>query len=153
MSSEQQTPLKIGAEEGLAPPVMAFRAVLMAAQRLRYLMDARLRPDGVTTQQAALLTVVTALDRPTLGEAAAALGTTHQNVAQLAASLERKGWLTSGPDPEDRRRRRLATTERNAEYWDRRNPGDHAAVAEWFSMLSDEEVTTLAGLTATRQAT
>ncbi|WP_084700065.1 MarR family winged helix-turn-helix transcriptional regulator [Cryptosporangium arvum] len=130
------------------PSVQAFRMVLLAAQRLRYLMDARLRPDGVTTQQAALLTVVTALGNPTLGEASAALATTHQNTAQLVASLERKGWLVSEPDPADKRRRRLTTTEKNAAYWAGRDPDDHAAVTEWFSMLTDEEVKTLAGLTS-----
>ncbi|GAA0258134.1 MarR family winged helix-turn-helix transcriptional regulator [Cryptosporangium japonicum] len=135
-------------QQPLPPPVVAFRMVLLAAQRLRYLMDARLRPDGVTTQQAALLTVVSVLGHPTLGEAAAALATTHQNTAQLVASLERKGWLVSEPDPADRRRRRLATTEKNDAYWAGRNPDDHAAVADWFSMLTDEEVATLAQLTS-----
>src|SRR6266508_3990415 len=49
------------------PPVRAFRTVLLLAQTLRYLMDDRLRADGLTTQQAALLTVVAGLGRPSLG--------------------------------------------------------------------------------------
>ncbi|MFI5960029.1 MarR family winged helix-turn-helix transcriptional regulator [Cryptosporangium sp. NPDC051539] len=131
---------------GLPPPVRAFRALLLVAQRLRYLMDARLRADGVTTQQAALLTVVGALGSPTLGEAAKALGSTHQNVAQLVAALERKGWLVSAPDPADRRRRLLSATEKSAAYWAGRDAEDFDAVAEWFSMLSEQEVETLADL-------
>ncbi|GAA3397502.1 MarR family winged helix-turn-helix transcriptional regulator [Cryptosporangium minutisporangium] len=146
MPSDAQSPFEIGTGAGLPPSVRAFRTLLLAAQRLRYLMDARLRADGVTSQQAALLTAVSALGTPTLGEAAAALGTTHQNVAQLVASLERKGWLTSESDPADRRRRRLATTEKNAEYWRGRDTADHAAVAEWFSMLTEDELRTLATL-------
>jgi DNA-binding MarR family transcriptional regulator len=132
----------------ITPEVRAFRAVLLLAQRLRYLMDERLRPDGLTTQQAALLTAVIALDSPTLGAAAAALGTTHQNVAQLVAALSRKGLLTVEADPADRRRKRLVATPANAGYWRGRDAGDEAAVASWFSALTPAEVTTLAGLSA-----
>lgn len=72
-------------------------------------MDDRLRADGLTTQQAALLTAVRSLGTPALTEAAAALGTTHQNTAQLVAALERKGMLRTEPDPADKRRRLVPT--------------------------------------------
>lgn len=130
----------------LEPPVLAFRTVLLLAQRLRYLMDDLLRADGLTTQQAALLTAVDALGAPSLKEAAAVLGSTHQNVAQLVAALERKGMLRVEPDPQDGRRRRLVTTEASATYWRERDPGYHAAVADWFSALSEEEIRTLCSL-------
>ncbi len=138
----------LGPHSPVTPPVRAFRAVLLLAQRLRYLMDERLRPDGLTTQQAALLTAVIALDSPALGAAAAALGTTHQNAAQLVAALERKGLLTVEPDPADRRRKRLVATAANERYWRERDAGDEAAVASWFQALSPAEVETLAELSA-----
>jgi DNA-binding MarR family transcriptional regulator len=94
----------IGPRSELDPAVRAFRTVLALAQRLRYTMDERLRADGLTTQQAALLTVVTAAGQPSLAEAAAALGSTHQNVAQIVAALVRKEMLQVEPDPADRRR-------------------------------------------------
>lgn len=130
----------------VTPEVRAFRAVLLLAQRLRYLMDERLRPDGLTTQQAALLTVVIALDSPPMGAAAAVLGTTHQNVAQLVAALSRKGLLAVEPDPADGRRKRLVATADNARYWRGREAGDGAAVASWFGALTPAEVETLARL-------
>lgn len=131
----------------VTPAVRAFRAVLLLAQRLRHRMDGRLRPDGLTTQQAALLTAVIALDSPPLGAAAAALGTTHQNAAQLVAALERKGLLTVEQDPADRRRKRLVATAANARYWRDRDAGDEAAVASWFDALSPAELATLVELT------
>jgi DNA-binding MarR family transcriptional regulator len=130
MSDEQKT----------RDAVEAFQAVLGLALQLRNRMDGRLRPDGLTTQQAALLTAVEHLQRPSLSEAAAFLGSSHQNIAQLVASLERKGMLTTNPDPADRRRRVLHTTTVNADYWRARNAADHAAVADWFSVLSDGEL-------------
>jgi DNA-binding MarR family transcriptional regulator len=138
-----------GLDSPLTPPVRAFRAVLLLAQRLRYLMDERLRPDGLTTQQAALLTAVIALGSPTLGAAAAALGTTHQNAAQLVAALERKGLLAVEPDPADRRRKRLVATAANARYWRGRDADDEAAVASWFGALAPAEVDTLVALVST----
>ena len=136
----------LGPGSPITPSVRAFRAVLLLAQRLRYLMDERLRPDGLTTQQAALLTAVIALDSPTMGAAAAALGTTHQNTAQLVAALERKGLLAVEPDPGDRRRKRLVATDANAEYWRSRDADDEAAVASWFEALSPAELETLGNL-------
>jgi DNA-binding MarR family transcriptional regulator len=146
VTSQGKPLFSIGPDSALEPSVRAFRTVLLLAQRLRYLMDDRLRADGMTTQQAALLTAVLDLGQPSLTEAAAALGSTHQNVAQLVAALERKGMLRVEPDPADGRRRRLVTTAANAEYWQRRDDADHAAVARWFAVLSDEEIVTLCTL-------
>ncbi|TYC18549.1 winged helix DNA-binding protein [Actinomadura syzygii] len=133
----------IGPDSDLEPSVRAFRILLLAGQRLHRLMDQRLRADGLTTQQAALLTVVTALGQPSLSEAADAMGTTHQNAAQLVAALTRKEFLRVEPDPSDRRRRRLIATETNDQYWRGRDAADHNAVADWFSTLTDTELQTL----------
>ena len=139
-------PFNTGPGSALEPPVRAFRTLLLLAQRLRYLMDDRLREDGLTTQQAALLTAVIALDGPALGEAAAALQTTHQNAAQLVAALQRKGLLRVEADPADRRRRRLIATEANEPFWGARDRGDQDAIASWFAVLSADELATLCSL-------
>ncbi|MEO5877958.1 MAG: MarR family transcriptional regulator [Streptosporangiaceae bacterium] len=131
---------------GLDPAVRAFRVLLMTGQRLQTLMDERLRPDGLTTQQAALLTVVGALDRPSVTEAARALGTTHQNAAQLVTALTRKDFLRTEPDPTDRRRTRLIATETSEAYWHERDPADFTALAGWFSPLTPAELQTLTTL-------
>lgn len=142
------TPLAAAAGETLTPPVQAFRLVLALAQQLRTLMDRQLGASGVTTQQAALLTVVDMLGRPALTEAARALAMTHQNVKQLATALERKGFLEIVPDDNDARSKRLVTTRRHKAFWGRRNATDHASVAEWFAGMSDEEVARLVKLLA-----
>jgi DNA-binding MarR family transcriptional regulator len=136
----------IGAGSELAPSIRAFRTTLMLAQKLRYAMDERLRTDGLTTQQAALITVVTAMGKPSLAEAAAALGSTHQNVAQIVAALVRKELLQVEPDPADRRRKLLSATNNSTAYWRERDAGDHAAVADWFAGLSPAELETFCEL-------
>ncbi|TCC53613.1 MarR family transcriptional regulator [Kribbella capetownensis] len=136
----------LGAESELAPSVRAFRTTLMLAQKLRNEMDLRLREDGLTTQQAALITAVQAMGKPSLAEAAAALGSTHQNVAQIVAALQRKELLQVEPDPADRRRKLLSTTNHSADYWRQRDAGDFAAVADWFADLSPAELETFCEL-------
>ena len=136
----------LGAGSELAPPVRAFRTTLMLAQKLRNEMDERLRTDGLTTQQAALITVVKAMGKPSLAEAAAALGSTHQNVAQIVAALQRKELLEVEPDPADRRRKLLSATNHSAAYWQERDAGDIAAVADWFADLSPAELETFCEL-------
>ncbi len=148
MSSRNKTEelLGIGAGSELTPSIRAFRTTLMLAQKLRYAMDERLRADGLTTQQAALITVVTAMGKPSLAEAAAALGSTHQNVAQIVAALVRKELLQVEPDPADRRRKLLSATNHSTAYWRERDAGDFAAVADWFGDLTPAELETFCDL-------
>jgi DNA-binding MarR family transcriptional regulator len=129
--------------EDAATRVRIFRLLIVLAQELRTLMDQRLRPDGLTTQQAALITVVDAMGAPSLSQAAAALGTTHQNARQIADALVRKGLLSIGPDEKDARVRRLRTTEQNRAYWRQRSWPDQQAVLGWFDCLTAEEAATL----------
>lgn len=152
MSTDQQPSFGLdddaAAEIGTdaATRIRTFRLIVQLSQRLRTLMDQRLRSDDLTTQQAALITVVDMLDGPTLSAAAAGLGSSHQNVKQLASSLERKGFMRIEPDPADRRSRRLRLTDANRALWERRSAADQDAVLEWFSGLTEDEAATLFAL-------
>ena len=112
-------------------------------------MDQRLLPSGLTTQQAALLTIIETAGRPpTMTEAARALAMSHQNVKQLAVALERKGFLEIVPDERDARSKRMETTKKHRQFWAKRNPQDHACVAQWLGELDEAETATLARLLA-----
>jgi DNA-binding MarR family transcriptional regulator len=129
-----------------ATRVRTFRLIVLLAQELRTLMDQQLRPDGLTTQQAALISVVDAIGRPSLSEAAAALATTHQNVKQIADALARKGFLEITRDTDDARVRRLATTRKSRATWRRRSAADQELVRGWFSTLNQDEAQSLFAL-------
>jgi DNA-binding MarR family transcriptional regulator len=129
-----------------AEAVENFRLVLFCSLRLRQMLDGRLRSAGLTSRQGLLLTIVRSHDRPTLGEAAAAMSTTHQNVKQIAASLARKGMIRIVSDPKDRRTRRLVATAAGRRGWQGRNAGDFEAIDKWFSALSRREQKTLRSL-------
>lgn len=143
--------LELDAAERLlagADAARCFRLISFVSQRLRYLLDQRLREAGLTTQQGFLLTVVGARQRPSLGEVAEVMSTTHQNVKQIAIALERKGMLSIVADESDGRVRRLEATDNAAKQWADRNAGDFQALDGWFSCLSREEQKLLANLLA-----
>ncbi|MEU8222467.1 MarR family winged helix-turn-helix transcriptional regulator [Kribbella sp. NPDC048915] len=123
--------------------IEAFRTTLSVAAQLRAAMDKRLREDGLTTQQAALITVVDAAGSPSLSDAAAALACSRQNLKQIASALERKGFLELVPDPDDARTTRIVTTPRSRAYWSTRDTSDADAVTSWFSPLSPADLRTL----------
>jgi DNA-binding MarR family transcriptional regulator len=129
-----------------ADAVRSFRLILFLAQRLHRLLDERLREEGLTTRQGFLLTIVRSLGRPTLGEVAKAMSTTHQNAKQIALALERKGMLSIVPDKSDGRARRLVATAAGKDGWRDRNADDFAAIGSWFGALSADEQATLATL-------
>ena len=134
-------------EDG-AVRVRTFRLIVLVAQELRTLMDQLLRADGLTTQQAAMITVVDLLGTPSLSQAATAFGTTHQNARQLADALERKGFLQISTDDADARVRRLSTTAKSTSYWRDRSAADQQQVLDWFGNLTPAEAQTLFELLA-----
>jgi DNA-binding MarR family transcriptional regulator len=134
-----------------AAQVRSFRLILLAAQQLRYLTDHLYRADGLTTQQATLLSIVRTLGRPSLSEAAAAMLTSHQNTKQLVTSLIGKGFLRMVADRDDARVKRLTTTPKNERHWAARDPQDFARVGEWFAGLSTVEAQQLCELLAKLQ--
>lgn len=149
------SPIKPGLELDAAERVLkganavrCFRLITFVSQRLRFLLDQRLREAGLTTQQGFLLTVVRARQRPSLGEVAEVMSTTHQNVKQIAIALERKGMLSIVADESDGRVRRLEATDSAAKQWGDRNAGDFQALDGWFSSLSRAEQKMLATLLA-----
>lgn len=122
-----------------AQRIRTIRLLFVLSQRLRNILDRMLADAGLTAQQAAVLTAVRSGGAPSFKEVAEAIGTSHQNVKQLAVALERKGFLTIRPDPQDRRARRLQATAKNHRYWAARDPRDHDELLELFSDLNRAE--------------
>lgn len=94
---------------------IAFGSVFVVAHHLDRLGDAVLAPLGLTTKRWLLLAIVQrgfAERRPTLSEAAAAYGSSRQNVKAIARGLEAAGYLRIVPDPGDRRVTRLEATDK-----------------------------------------
>ncbi len=124
-----------------------FAYIFLLAQRLEYISNKILEKDSLTTKQFLLLAITEkALDHdPSLKEVADALGTTHQNVRQMANQLEKKGYIEIFKDPDDKRVNRLRTTEENKEYWATRAERQTKEVLDMFRAFSDSEIETMHG--------
>jgi DNA-binding MarR family transcriptional regulator len=145
-SAYRLTDEEAGTAAAAGDAVISFRLIVYAGQRLRTLLDQRLRVDGLTTQQGVLLSLVRARGRPTLGEITREMGTSHQNAKQIAAALERKGMLSISTDANDRRVRRLEATAAGKAGWTDRNQDDFAAIGAWFAGLTPRDQGQLAML-------
>jgi len=147
-TQEQWLELSLGdLDAAAADRVRAFRLLVVSGIRLRGLLDRALAPTGMTAQQGAMASWIEAQPAPpTISAVAAGLGTTHQNVKQIAVALERKGFLEIRVDEGDRRSRRLVLTEAHHEFWRQRNPDDLTAVQDWLAAWTDDEVHEAIGL-------
>ena len=90
-----------------------FGSVLVIANRMDTLLERKLKEFEVTSKQW-LLTAVLAnsFDKPpTIKEVAREMGSSHQNVKQVALKLERKGLLIFEKDKKDARVTRLQLTD------------------------------------------
>jgi DNA-binding MarR family transcriptional regulator len=124
-----------------AQRVRLLRVLLATAAVLRGRLDRALAPSGITSQQAGMLQLIEAQAKaPTISFVAQAMGMTHQNVKQIALSLQRKGFVEIAIDDADRRSRRLQLTKHHHRFWKQRNTSDFVSVEEWTAGLADKEV-------------
>lgn len=93
--------------------------LFVIANRLQTLLDREFESGGLTTKQWFLSIIIGGVfdEPPTLGDAAAVMGSTHQNVKQVALKLKEKGFLEFLDDPDDGRAMRLRMTEKSNEFW------------------------------------
>jgi len=119
-------------------------------QRWRYYIDKSLEPDGITTKQWLMIIVIAAgfKSPPSIQEVADAMSTTHQNVKQIAASMERRGFITLERDPDNRRIIRLKVTDRCHATFKKREEEDVKEIFRMFENLSDDEMRALFNIIA-----
>jgi DNA-binding MarR family transcriptional regulator len=127
-----------------------FGSLFVLLQNLSRRTDGELERFGLTSRQWLLIAVIdTAFPEqaPTMAEAAAAYGSSRQNVAQIAQQLVARGYLRIEPDDRDRRAVRLVLTARRAVFDDPVVRAEQAQVlADMFGALSPSEVRVLRDL-------
>jgi DNA-binding MarR family transcriptional regulator len=124
--------------------------VFMIEQRWRYFIDKEMGPDNITMNQWLMLVVINAGFRspPSIQEVADAMSTTHQNVKQIAAGLERRGFMTLERDPGNKRIIRLKVTDRCLALFKSREESDVKAIYSMFDNLADDEMKALFNIIA-----
>lgn len=105
--------------EHIPAPDFIFGALLIVANRMDTQLERSLSKHQITAKQWFLLMVLMshADQALTLKEAAAVMGTSHQNVKMLAIKLQSKGMLELKKDPKDLRTTRVHLTPLSQAFW------------------------------------
>ncbi|GGL61139.1 MarR family winged helix-turn-helix transcriptional regulator [Sporolactobacillus putidus] len=119
-----------------------FGAVFVAANRINTMLEKELKKFDVTTKQWFLSIVIDNLfDRPpTIKEAAREMGSSHQNVKQIALKLQQKGFLTLEKDKQDSRAIRLKLTDSSLDFWKKLREEADAFTRTLFKDIDGDEL-------------
>jgi len=118
-----------------------MRQIALLSRYWEGIFDAGLREAGITSRQLLFLGVLERefSDPPTVSEVAETMVTSHQNVMQMARTLERRGFVRVEEDSRDRRARRIVLTEEHRRFWRERDADDTSALDDLFRVLSGDE--------------
>lgn len=119
-----------------------FGVIFVIANKLDTHLDRELNPFGLTAKQFFLTIVIDMLfdEPPTLKQVARAMGSSHQNIKQVALKLEQKGLLTMEKDIKDGRATRLKFTEKNQPFWGQTQQKGLHFIEAVFNSLDEEEL-------------
>jgi DNA-binding MarR family transcriptional regulator len=119
-----------------------FGSIFLLANKLQVIGDKFLGVDDITTRQWFLTVMISQFkdEPPTLSEVAELMGSSHQNVKQLALKLESKGFIKIEKDEKDGRALRLRLTEKCNLFWEKREEVDNNYIRELFKTLNEEEI-------------
>ena len=98
---------------------MIFALLLVISNKMNTLLERELKEFDVTTTQWFLSETIHSLFDypPTIKEVASEMGSSHQNIKQIALKLQQKGLLKLEKDQKDARITRLRLTEQSSDFW------------------------------------
>lgn len=119
-----------------------FGSLFLLSNRLQVIGDKYLGKEGITTKQWLLIVMIAQFVEsiPTLSEVAQLMGSSRQNVKQLALRLQEKGFVSIKKDERDSRVLRLKLTEKSTVFWEERKEKDEQFIIGVFNGLSEEEI-------------
>lgn len=118
-----------------------FGEIFLISNKLQTIGDEFL--GEVTTKQWFLIVVIEEFFKesdPSLSEVAEQMGTSRQNVKQIALKLEKKGFIQINKDQKDNRILRLKITDQCREYWANRGSKDGDFLKFIFTEMEVDEL-------------
>ncbi|MFW6364035.1 MAG: MarR family winged helix-turn-helix transcriptional regulator [Spirochaeta sp.] len=117
-----------------------FARLFATTNHLQTIGDRHL--DRVTTKQWFLIACVGRFEpeQPSLSDLVPVVGSSRQNIKQLALKLEQRGFLKINKDPQDNRILRLSQTDYCRSYWTERRTEDQDFLNRLFSGISIESI-------------
>ena len=121
---------------------LIFGLLLILSNKMNTLLEREFKEFGVTTTQWFLSETIHSLfdSPPTLKEVAGAMGSSHQNVKQMALKLQDKGLLALEKDKRDARVTRLRMTEQSRRFWRQTDPKGAVFRERMFKEMDVEDI-------------
>jgi DNA-binding MarR family transcriptional regulator len=134
--------MKNNAKNSIPDEAMIFGYLLIVSNKMNTLLEREFKEFDVTTKQWFLSETINSLfdSPPTLNEVADAMGSSHQNVKQVAVKLQRKGLLTFEKDKKDARVTRIKLTDRSRDFWKRLDPKGDLFRKKMFKDMDQQDI-------------
>lgn len=118
-----------------------FSMLFLLANKIQVTGD-RLLSEEMTIRQWLLTAAVAELGEaaPAISQVAKLMGSSRQNVKQLALKLQEKGYLIFKKDERDSRTTRICLTEKNLCFWRRNQAEVRGFLNEIFHDFGDDEL-------------
>jgi len=122
-----------------------FGTLMVITNRMDKLVERKLAPFDMTSKQWLLsaFTEKAFKSPPTIKEAAQLMGSSHQNVKQVALKLENKGFMELLRDKKDHRVTRLKLTEKSMKFWNEMDSTCSDFAEDVFQGMQEEELAIL----------
>lgn len=119
-----------------------FGALFLLANKMQVMGDQYLGKQGMTTKQWLLTMMISQFGEysPTLSEVSDMMGSSRQNVKQLAIKLQEKEFIKLERDQEDGRVLRLLLTAKCYEFWAKREEQDNLFIRKLFEAIGEEDL-------------
>ena len=119
-----------------------FGGVQVVANQMDTLLERELKQHNLTTKQWLLTIVVQNIfdHDPTIKEVAKGMGSSHQNVKQVALKLEQKGFVVMEKDPHDARITRIKLTDAVASFGKESQQKSEIFTEKLFDGITAEEL-------------
>lgn len=119
-----------------------FGSLFVATNRIDTIMERGLKKFDVTTKQWFLSIIIDNMfhEPPSIKEVAKEMGSSHQNVKQIALKMAQKGLLELEKDKNDARVTHLRLTEQSVDLWNKVREEGHIFTETLFQDIDHEEL-------------
>jgi len=121
---------------------MVFALLMIISNRMDTLLGREFQEFDVTTKQWFLIATIESLfdNPPTLKAVASEMGSSHQNIKQIALKLQEKGLLKLEKDRKDARATRLVMTEQSLVFWQNLTASGTLFMQNMFQNIDREDL-------------
>jgi len=128
--------------EDLGKEMFIFGSIFLLANKLQTMIDQEMSEFGITAKQWFLMVIIEEFfpEPPAVKKVAEFMGTSHQNVKQLALKLEKNGFLRLEKNKKDKRTVKLILTKKSALLGQSRSNENLRFFNELFSGMEQEEL-------------